>query len=299
VTRVFLSHSHADRRFVRRLSADLERCGAKLWLDERELRVGDSVLRSIRKGIDQSDFFIVVLSPAAAASEWVQREIDVATTIEIRSGKKKVLPVLRGKVALPALLEGKFYADFRRNYRKGLDALLRALRFDDSSAAIMVAVLLNAVATESTVAYLCNQGFREESRWRPIQLVLEIPGGYFAYMRGDRNGDPTEPSLFQPQSALLLFDDLPILRRGDATIAFGPWRDEKFRGRDLSMVGEMEWRCVLYILGPAEEVRCIIDELLQDSNLPHGARVDLEMALKWWANPRFLGSTAPVTVLMQ
>ena len=40
---VFMSHSHTDKPFARRLSADLGALGAHVWLDEAELKVGDSL----------------------------------------------------------------------------------------------------------------------------------------------------------------------------------------------------------------------------------------------------------------
>jgi TIR domain len=141
---VFLSYSHKDRRFVRKLTRDLERLGVQIWLDEKRLVAGDSLLNGIRSGIDKSDHFVVVLSAASVSSEWVRREIDVASSIELSTGTKKVIPALRDSVTLPAMLEGKVYADFRGRgrYQAGLAALRRALRLDQENVAVMVGVLI-------------------------------------------------------------------------------------------------------------------------------------------------------------
>ena len=48
---VFLSHNSADKPFVRKLALDLEKAGVRCWLDEAEIKVGDSLLDKIRDGI--------------------------------------------------------------------------------------------------------------------------------------------------------------------------------------------------------------------------------------------------------
>ena len=39
---VFLSHNHNDKPFVRKLARDLENHGVHYWLDEAEMKIGDS-----------------------------------------------------------------------------------------------------------------------------------------------------------------------------------------------------------------------------------------------------------------
>ena len=53
---IFLSHSHADKDFARRLAMDLKRAGVRIWLDEAELKIGDSLIEKIREGIDQMEY---------------------------------------------------------------------------------------------------------------------------------------------------------------------------------------------------------------------------------------------------
>jgi hypothetical protein len=61
--RLFLSYSRDDRAFVRRLGGDLQTCGARLWIDESEILVGDSLLGKVGDAIDEMDFLVVILSP--------------------------------------------------------------------------------------------------------------------------------------------------------------------------------------------------------------------------------------------
>ncbi len=44
VRNIFLSYSHKDKVFVDRLATDLEGSGAKIWLDRREIKPGDSIV---------------------------------------------------------------------------------------------------------------------------------------------------------------------------------------------------------------------------------------------------------------
>ncbi len=61
----FISHASEDKqKFVKPLAKALSRMEYRVWYDEFELRVGDSLRQSIDKGLVNSNFGIVVLSPA-------------------------------------------------------------------------------------------------------------------------------------------------------------------------------------------------------------------------------------------
>lgn len=126
---VFLSHNHADKPFVRRLAADLDNQGIPYWLDEAEIKVGESLIEKIRDGIDKVDFVAVVLSPHSVASPWVQREVDVAMNQEIMGRRVKVLPLLYKVCDLPGFLLGKRYADFTEDtrYANALEDLVKSI----------------------------------------------------------------------------------------------------------------------------------------------------------------------------
>jgi hypothetical protein len=126
---VFLSHSHRDESFARRLTADLRHAGHIVWLDEAEIQIGDSLTEKIREGIDTVDFVAAVLSTTSVDSEWVKRELDLASNRELDEKRVVILPILLHDVELPGFLKGKRYADFRKedNYQSSLDSLLERL----------------------------------------------------------------------------------------------------------------------------------------------------------------------------
>jgi hypothetical protein len=110
---VFLSHNHGDKDFVKKLARDLENHGVRLWLDEAEMKVGDSLMNKIREGIDSVDFFAVILSPNSVQAPWVVNELDVAMNHQINGKAIKVLPILLKECELPGFLVGKLYGDFK------------------------------------------------------------------------------------------------------------------------------------------------------------------------------------------
>ena len=126
---VFLSHSHADKAFARKLAADLRKAGHAVWIDEAEIDIGDSLIEKIRDGLDQVDFVAAILSSASIASPWVTRELDIASNREIEENRVVVLPLLLEPVELPGFLKGKFYGDFTNTsrYAEMLDLLVRKL----------------------------------------------------------------------------------------------------------------------------------------------------------------------------
>lgn len=109
---LFLSHNHADKPFVRRLAIDLGAQSIDYWLDDAEIKFGDSLIQKIRSGIDDVDYLVAILSPNSVNSPWVEKELDVAMTQEINNRRVKVIPLLLRHCELPGFLLGKFYADF-------------------------------------------------------------------------------------------------------------------------------------------------------------------------------------------
>jgi hypothetical protein len=129
MTSVFLSHNSQDKPFVRRLASDLDAHGVKCWIDEAEIRIGDSLIEKIRQGLDSMSYVAVILSPDSVNSTWVQKEVDVAMNQEIFAKQVKVLPLLYRKCELPGFLLGKKYADFTKDesYEVALEDFVRSI----------------------------------------------------------------------------------------------------------------------------------------------------------------------------
>ncbi len=89
----FISHATEDKDdLVRPLAEQLIEHGFSIWYDEFLLRIGDSLRRSIDRGLASSRFGIVVLSPAFFAKNWPQYELDGLVARE-QTGGKVILPL--------------------------------------------------------------------------------------------------------------------------------------------------------------------------------------------------------------
>jgi hypothetical protein len=124
---VFISHSSADKKVVRQLAEDLKDRGLKVWFDQWEIKVGDSIVERIQEGISNNSFLIVVLSKNSVSSSWVKEEINAAFFKQVSDRDIKVIPVLIEDCDIPVLLRHRKYADLRKNYLSGLDDILTGI----------------------------------------------------------------------------------------------------------------------------------------------------------------------------
>jgi predicted nucleotide-binding protein len=124
---IFLSYTHSDKPFARQLKTDLLLAGARVWIDEAEIGVGDSLIEKIAQGIDQTDFFAIILSPESVSSPWVKKELEIAMKLQIDGKPIKIMPLLHKSCSLPVFLEGLKYADFSKDYNQAFRELLKPL----------------------------------------------------------------------------------------------------------------------------------------------------------------------------
>ncbi len=90
---VFISHATEDKdEIVRPLANALVAEDLRVWYDEFELRIGDSLRRKIDTGLSRSRFGIVVLSLSFFAKNWPQYELDGLVSREM-TGQQVILPL--------------------------------------------------------------------------------------------------------------------------------------------------------------------------------------------------------------
>jgi hypothetical protein len=129
VPSIFLSHSTSDKSFVRNLAEQLSLAGVRVWLDEAEIKIGESLTEKIGQAIWEADFVGAVLSANSIQSNWVQKELQLALQKGIQGRKIVVLPILLELVEIPPFLRDKAYANFTSpdRFSGSLKKLLEAL----------------------------------------------------------------------------------------------------------------------------------------------------------------------------
>jgi hypothetical protein len=125
---VFLSYNREDASFMRRVRAELEREGFIVWMDEGLIPGTESWKTSIETAIRDALSLVVILSPSANRSIWVERELDFARIHDI-----PVIPILiRGdpRDSIPIELINSQWIDIRnkKDFNIQIQALIAALK---------------------------------------------------------------------------------------------------------------------------------------------------------------------------
>lgn len=123
---IFISYSRTDIDFVRRLAGDLEKAGYRTWWD-RSILPGALWHREIEAAIEGSQICLVVLSPDAVESEWVENEYLFALDQRLT-----VIPLYYRDCRIPLRLHSRQRCDFRgeeseRKYKDAFRELINVL----------------------------------------------------------------------------------------------------------------------------------------------------------------------------
>ena len=108
---LFISHASEDKEeLVRPLAEELVKYGVKVWYDEFSLELGDSLTISIDKGLINSKFGLLIISPAFFQKCWTEYELKSLLTKEINGGKV-ILPIWHKVTADFVASKSLFLAD--------------------------------------------------------------------------------------------------------------------------------------------------------------------------------------------
>lgn len=120
---VFLCHASEDKPSVRNIASALKRIGAEVWLDEWEIKVGESIVEKINEGLGAATHLLVVLSNASVSKPWVSRELSSTLMRQLNNAGITILPLRLDGCMLPPLLADIKYADATR----GLEYAIREI----------------------------------------------------------------------------------------------------------------------------------------------------------------------------
>ena len=160
---LFLSYSRRDYEVVRRIQQDLEGANFLTWMDQDRIQGGAEWEMAIEVAIENSSAFLVFVSEASNASNWVRRE-----TIKADQLKKLRIPLLLD-CELPFRLLELQYIDFRGSYTEALSELVQVLKVNN----------LEQVDSATSIVGTMEPTFEEDTAQQIGMSVL-------AMMRGDK-----------------------------------------------------------------------------------------------------------------
>ena len=124
---VFISYSRQDTQIIDRLIRELEAAAVEVWIDREDIPGGAKWRRQIVDAIEDADAVLVALSPNAAASDNVRKELDIA-----EDAKKTIVPVEIRRMDVPKdmvyQLAGLQRIDLATSFDEGVKRLVESVR---------------------------------------------------------------------------------------------------------------------------------------------------------------------------
>jgi CheY-like chemotaxis protein len=111
---LFISYSSKDKVFVLALREHLSHNGFTIWIDDA-IEHGNRWFNEIDQAIKTCAAFLVIMTPEAEQSEWVQKEILLA-----KRYKKAIFPLLLSGDEFAILIDVQ-YVDVRNQQMPGID----------------------------------------------------------------------------------------------------------------------------------------------------------------------------------
>jgi hypothetical protein len=133
--RVFISHASEDKpRFVTRFAQRLRENGVDAWLDQWEMRPGDSFVdRIFEHGLKEAQAVVIVLSAVSVQKPWVREELNHSVVKRIGRGLR-IIPVVIDACEVPECLQATLWQriDNLEQYDDAFHRILDAI-FDRST----------------------------------------------------------------------------------------------------------------------------------------------------------------------
>jgi len=168
IPHIFLSHNHNNKSIVRKLARDLNKFGIDVWLDEWEIKVGESLHKSIGKAIEKSKYIGIAITPEFVKSDWCNDELIQALAREKRERKTVILPLLFKQAKSLPFIDDRLYLDFSYSYFKSLTHLCALLHEANPK---IISSYLNFEPIEN---YRDVHNILLELGWNGYQLVDEM-----------------------------------------------------------------------------------------------------------------------------
>jgi small GTP-binding protein len=90
---VFLSYSAKDKAVVHPIAERLKADGLRVWLDDWEIRAGDSIPSKIEEGLEHSRVLVLCMSANAFGSDWAQLEAGTFRFRDPLNKERRLIPL--------------------------------------------------------------------------------------------------------------------------------------------------------------------------------------------------------------
>ena len=125
---VFISYRKTDVVQAEQLAEEIRRAGHQVWFDEWNINLGDSIIGKINEGLEGATYLVLCYSSEGTTSAWMGREWMSALARQLDGYSIRILPALLTGGEPPAILADIKYADLVKDWSKGVEQLLKAIR---------------------------------------------------------------------------------------------------------------------------------------------------------------------------
>lgn len=159
---LFVSHASEDKNdIVKPLVEELESYGLKVWYDEFELKIGDSLSESIDKGIIHSKNGLIIISNNFLNKNWTDYELKSFIMKEMEQGGD-ILPIWHNVTKADVMNRSLFLAD-------------KFALSSDIGVELLAIKILKKIRPDILSSYALKRAFREacaekESEIREINI---------------------------------------------------------------------------------------------------------------------------------
>ena len=199
---VFLSHSSKDKPVVRELAARLKKDGIRVWLDEEQIKPGDSIPAKIEEGLEHSRVLVLCMSANAFGSDWAQLEAGTFRFRDPLNKERRFIPLRLDGTPIKGSLAQFLYINWRatdceQEYEKLLQACRNPASWPQASNSKSLPEGLPTSSANS--GFKLHNGLIVEHRrlvvriWFVTVLVLFLTGGFFLWLSGPKTA--TAPSV--------------------------------------------------------------------------------------------------------
>ncbi len=93
-TSAFISYSGANKTLALLIANILSEHKIDVWMDDFNIKIGDTIVTRIESGIREAEYFIVLITNESIKSSWVLKEIELAYIAERENESPKIIPLV-------------------------------------------------------------------------------------------------------------------------------------------------------------------------------------------------------------